>query len=198
MYPDEFRLPRVSEHVLAWLERRRPGFGEWDESVEASLRAEARLALDDVERRFAELAVDAAYVARLEHSLFSVALPRYLRLACEHHALQRRKYGLWREGDLVSRAVYTLVGIVLAVVIALTRVPNWLEPLPLALILVGPFLPDLQESFLERRYRRRLAALVADMVGEQHQFEAYQPLSEPPESLPGTGSRSDSRSKEPS
>ncbi|ATB34019.1 hypothetical protein [Melittangium boletus] len=194
MYPDEFRLPRVSEHVLAWLERRRPGFGEWNDEVEAALKAEARLALDDVARRFTELAVDPAYLSRLEHSLFSVVLPRYLRLAREHHALQRRRYGLWRGGDLVSRAVYTLVGIVLAVVIALTRVPNWLEPLPIALILLGPFLPDMQESFLDRRYRRRLATLVADMAGEQHQLEAYQPLTEPPESLPGAGSRSKEKS----
>ncbi|MET0405293.1 MAG: hypothetical protein ABW123_22955 [Cystobacter sp.] len=196
MYPDEFRLPRVSEHVLAWLERRRPGFGEWNEDVETALKAEARLALDDVTRRFSEMAVDAPYLARLEHSLVSVVLPRYFQLAREHHALQRRAYGLWRGGDLVSRAAYTGVGIVLAVVIALTRVPNWLEPLPLALVLLGPFLPDLQESFLERRYRRRLATLVADMAGEQHQLEAYQPLSEPPEPLAGPDVRSDSPSKE--
>jgi len=194
MYPDEFRLPRVSEHVLAWLERRRPGFGEWNDDVEAALTAEARQALDDVARRFGELADDPAYLTRLEHSVFSVALPRYLRLAREHHALQRRRYGLWRGGDLVSRVVYTLAGIVLAVVIALTRVPNWLEPLPLGLILLGPFLPDLQESFLDRRYRRRLATLVADMSGEQHQLEAYQPLSEPPEPLPGARSRSQEKS----
>ncbi len=196
MYPDEFRLPRVSEHVLAWLERRRPGFGEWDTRVEGALKAEARLALDDVARRFAELAADASYVSRLEHGVFSVVLPRYFQLAREHHALQRRHYGLWRGGDLVSRAVYTGVGLVLAVVIALTRVPNWLEPLPFALILAGPFLPDLQESFLERRYRRQLATLVADMAGEQQQLEAYQPLSDPPEPLAGPDGRPDSRSKE--
>jgi hypothetical protein len=196
MYPEAFRLPQVSEHVLAWLERRRPGFGEWTDAVEVALRAEARLALDDVARRFAEVAVDETYGARLEHSVLTVALPRYVQLAREHHALQRRQYGLWRGGDLVSRAVYTLTGIVLAAVIAVTRVPKWLEPLPFAFILLGPFLPDLQQSFFERRYRRRLATLVADMHGEQHQLETYQPLTGPFASLPGPGPDSNPDSKE--
>ncbi|HZI06423.1 MAG TPA: hypothetical protein VEZ71_20495 [Archangium sp.] len=178
MYPDRFRLPQVTEHMLTWLERRRPGFGEWDGEVEARLRAEARLALADVAGRFAEVAEDPGYWARLEHSVFTVALPRYFQLAREHHALQRRKYGVWRGGDLLSRAAYTGAGIVAALVIAFTRVPNWLEPLPFALILFGPFLPDMQESFYERRYRRQLGTLVRDMGVEQQQLEAYRPLDE--------------------
>ena len=178
MYPERFRLPQVSEHVLAWLERRRPGFGAWDGEVEARLTAEARLALADVSRLFSEVAVDPGYWERLERGVFTVVLPRYFQLAREHHALQRRKYDLWRGGDLLSRVVYTGVGIVTAVVVALTRIPNWLEPLPFALILFGPFLPDMQESFLERRYRKQLATLVQDMGVEQRQLEAYRPLDE--------------------
>ncbi len=178
MYPEQFRLPQVTEHVLAWLERRRPGYGEWGAEVEEQLTAEARQALADVARRFAEVAEDAAYWARLEHGLFSVVLPRYFQLAREHHALQRRQYGLWRGGDLLSRVVYTLGGLAVALVVLLTRVPNWLEPLPLFFLFFGPFLPDLQTSFFERRYGRRLAALVEDMGVEQRQLEAYRPLDE--------------------
>ena len=178
MYPERFRLPQVSEHVLAWMERRRPGFGAWDGEVEAQLTAEARLALADVSRLFSEVAVDPGYWGRLERGVLTVVLPRYFQLAREHHALQRRKYDLWRGGDLLSRVVYTGVGIVTAVVVALTRIPNWLEPLPFALILFGPFLPDMQESFLERRYRKQLATLVQDMGVEQRQLEAYRPLDE--------------------
>ena len=179
MYPDSYRLPQVTEHVLALLERRRPGFGAWDEEVEAQLTEEARRALGEVGRQFAELADDPGYWQRLEHSVFTVALPRYLRLAREHHELQRRQYDLWRGGDLVSRAVYTAVGIFVALLVGFTRIPNWLEPLPFALILFGPFLPDMQQSFLERRYARRIATLVQDMQGEQRQLEAYRPLDEP-------------------
>lgn len=193
MYPDRFRLPQVTEHVLAWLERRRPGFGEWDAEVEAQLSAEARLALSDVSRRFAEVAEDPGYWERLAHSVFTVALPRYFQLAREHHALQRRKYGLWRGGDLLSRVVYTGAGIVVAVVIALSRVPDWLEPLPLAFVLFGPFLPDMQESFHERRYRRQLATLVREMGVEQQQLEAYRPLDE---SVPPTLEPTSRNSKE--
>jgi hypothetical protein len=114
-------------------------------------------------------------------------LPRYFQLAREHHALQRRKYGLWRGGDLLSRAAYTGVGIAAAVTIALTQVPDWFEPLPFAFILFGPFLPDMQESFFQRRYRRQLATLVRDMGVEQKQLEAYRPLDEPLRSELGPG-----------
>lgn len=178
MYPDRYRLPQVTEHVVALLERRRPGFGAWGEEVEGGLLAEARQALEEVGRQFAELAEDTGYWQRLERSVLSVALPRYLRLAREHHELQRRGYGLWRGGDLVSRAVYTLAGLVAAVVIARTPIPDWLEPLAFALVLLGPFLPDMQEGYYERRYRRRLVELVVDMRAEQQQLEAYRPLEE--------------------
>jgi hypothetical protein len=190
VYPEDFRLPRVSEHVVTWLERRRPGFGEWSGEVEARLTDEARLALADVARRFAEVAEDAGYWGRLEHGVFSVVLPRYFQLAREYHALQRREYGLWRGGDLLSRVVYTGGGIVVAAAIALTRVPDWLEPVPFAFIFLGPFLPDMQQSFLERRYRRRLATLVADMHAEQRQLEANQTLVDPHSSAPGPDTRS--------
>jgi hypothetical protein len=178
VYPERFRLPQVTEHVLALLERRRPGFGEWGPEVEKQFEAEARQALGDVGRQFSEVAVDPGYWERLERSVFRVALPRYFQLAREHHALQRRKYGLWRGGDLVSRAAYTVAGILLAVVIAVTPIPNWMEPLPIALILFGPFLPDMQEWYVERRYRGTLATLVQEMEGEQQQLEAYRPLEE--------------------
>lgn len=178
MYPARFRLPQVTEHVLALLERRRPGYGEWGPEVEAQLEAEARQALGDVGRQFSEVAVDPGYWERLERSVFKVALPRYFQLAREHHALQRRKYGLWRGGDLVSRAAYTATGILAAVVVAVTPIPNWMEPLPVALILFGPFLPDMQEWFAERRYRGKLATLVREMEGEQKQLEAYRPLED--------------------
>jgi hypothetical protein len=148
--------------------------------VEAQLEAEARQALGDVGRQFSEVAVDPGYWERLERGVFKVALPRYFQLAREHHALQRRKYGLWRGGDLVSRATYTLTGILAAVVVAVTPIPNWMEPLPVALILFGPFLPDMQEWYAERRYRGKLATLVQEMDGEQQQLEAYRPLEDRP------------------
>ncbi len=199
MYPDRFRLPQVTEHVLTWLERRRPGFGAWDGEVEAQLGAEARLALADVARRFAEVAVDPRYWERLERSIFTVALPRYFQLAREHHALQRARYGLWRGGDVISRVTYTGAGLLAAVLIALTPVPDWLEPLPFAFILFGPFLPDMQESFFERRYRKHLTTLVEEMQVEQRQLEAYRPLDDgrlEPVSTPESSVPFPSRSKE--
>jgi hypothetical protein len=200
VYPDRFRLPQVTEHVLAWLERRRPGFSAWSGEVEAQLTAEARQALEDVRRQFLEVADDRSYWERLEHSLFTVALPRYFQLAREHHALQRARYGLWRGGDVISRVTYTGAGLLAAVLIALTPVPDWLEPLPFAFILFGPFLPDMQESFFERRYRKHLTTLVEEMQVEQKQLETYRPLGdgllEPVSTPPESSVPFPSRSKE--
>jgi hypothetical protein len=186
VYPDRYRLPQVTEHVVALLERRRPGYGAWGEEVESGLTAEAKEALGEVGRQFAELAEDTGYWQRLERSVLTVALPRYLRLAREHHELERRRYDLWRGGDLVSRAAYTLAGLLAVAVIMLTPIPDWLELLAFALVLLGPFLPDMQERYYERRYRRQLVELVVDMKAEQQQLEAYRPLQEalPPASAP--------------
>ena len=82
-------------------------------------------------------------------------------------------------GGIFSRSRLQRGGRAAAVVIAITAVPDWMEPLPFALILFGPFLPDMQESFFERRYKRQLATLVQDMGVEQQQIEAYRPLDEP-------------------
>ena len=96
MYPSQFRLPEVTAHLLALLERRRKAFSAWDSAVERKLADEASVALSDVERQFHDVADDPVYFERLTRSLQRVALPRYLRLAREQHALESSAYGFER------------------------------------------------------------------------------------------------------
>lgn len=176
MYPSRFQLSELTAHLVSLLERRRGAFEAWDEKTEAALVAEARQALGEVHVAFRELADDEPYWARLEKALLTVALPRYLRLAREQDALERRRFGVWRGGDFIARAAYAGAGLVLAAVVWRTGLPKWIEPLPLSFFLFGPLVPDLQGWFARRRYRKTLATLVEEMQHEQADASSYQPL----------------------
>jgi hypothetical protein len=176
LYPSQYQLPDLTAHVLSLLERRRQAVDAWDERTEATLRAEAEAALDEAGHQFREVADDAAFWARTREAVLTVALPRYFKLARAQHALEARKYDLWRGGDFVSRAAFAAAGLVLGVVILRTPVPDWLEPAPLALFIFGPVLPDLQVWWANRRYAKQLLELVDEMRAEASERRAYAPL----------------------
>lgn len=176
MYPNRYQLPELTAHVIALLERRRPGFSEWNADVEAKLIAEAKDSLAEAGKQFSEVSDDAGYWKRMEEGVLEVALPRYFQLAKEQHAAEKNRFWLWRGGDLVSRAAYAAVGVVLAAVVWRTAIPDWIEPLPVLMILFGPMIPDAQTWFARRKYAARLAHLVQDMQGEQQQRAQYRPL----------------------
>ncbi len=176
VYPTRYQLPELTAHLVALLERRRAALERWDDAAEASLRQEAATALDEARRQFLEVVDDRAYWERTQAALQTVALPRYFKLARAQHELEARGYGAWRGGDVLSRAIYAAVGLVTAALVWRTAIPDWLEPLPLALFLFGPLIPDVQEGSAKRRYRKALAALVEEMKQEQTDRHAYQPL----------------------
>lgn len=176
VYPSQYQLPELTAHLVALLERRRAAFETWDDAAEATLREAAKEALDEAGRQFKEVADDAAYWQRTTETLLEVALPRYVRLAKDQHALEKRGYGAWRGGDLLSRVVYAGIGLIGGFIVLRTAVPDWFEPLPLALFIGGPLLPDAQAWFAKRRYAKQLLALVEDMKAEAIDRRAYQPL----------------------
>lgn len=178
MYPERYRLPQVTAHVLALLERRRPAFEAFDEATERTLREEAERALAEAGVQFREVADDPAYWQRLTDAVLGVAWPRWVRIARDQHALERRKYGIWRGGDWIARGAYAGGSLLVAFVIAVTALPDWLEPLPLAGLLFGPFVPDVRVWWAERRWRGQLQGLVAEMADEQAQRETYLPMKD--------------------
>ncbi len=171
-----YQLPELTAHLVALLERRRVAFDKWNESTEKALYDETVAALGDVKKSFFEMTDDASYWGRVEHTLLRVVLPRYLRLAGEEHVRELTGYGRWRNGDLVSRAVYAGVGFIAAIIVWRTSIPDWLEPLPLAFFVVGPLIPDMQVSSAKRKYDKSLKKLVDDMRAEELDGRQYQPL----------------------
>lgn len=176
VYPKQYQLSELTAHVVALLERRRAAVEAWNEATEASLLDDAVGAMAEAGRQFLEIAADEAYWRRTTEQLLTVAVPRYLKLAKAEHELERRKYGVWRGGDLLSRSVYALGGLVVGALILRTAVPDWLEPIPLAFFIGGPLLPDLQVWFARRRYRRALRTLIEDMRDEAADTSTYLPL----------------------
>ncbi len=196
MYPTRYQLQELTAHVVAALERRREGFTDWNVEVEQRLTDEAKSALAEAGRQFAEVADDKPYWEQLERTVLTAALPRYFRLAREQHQHEKSRYGLWRGGDVVSRAAYAAIGLVVAAVVFRTAIPDWLEPLPIAFFIGGPLLPDLQIWFAKRKYAAKLRALVEDMRDEATAREQYRPLmeesSEPGKVKEATKTRGDS------
>lgn len=195
MYPERYRTPAVTRHVLELLERRRPALATWDEAAEAKMRTEARAALEAAGRQFRDVADDAAHWSSVERAVLDVALPRYFRIAQERTAQEARGDDLWRGGDLLARITYAVVGLLgAALVVRLPGMAKWLEPLPLLFFVFGPLLPDFQRALLRRRHRAKLVALVEEMEEEAAQQATYRPLEaptpEPMESLPQSGQTS--------
>ena len=110
--------------------------------------------------------------------MLTAVLPRYFQVAKEEQVLEKNKYDLWRGGDFISRVMYGGAGLLAAVIIWRTAIPDYLEPLPLALFIGGPVLPDLQIWFAKRRYRQKLRAVIESMREEASAREQYRPLME--------------------
>ena len=191
MYPDRFRLPFLAGVLIAAAERRRPALGPWSPEAEEELRSAFHSELQDVRRSFLESFDDPAWFARVEEKLDEIALPRYLAEARRETELEQRGYGIWRRGDLLSRAVLALGGLCVGAFLVkapFIPIPTTWDLLILAFGLAAPLLPDLQMSVYRRRHRRALRAIVEDLQDAEAKLELYQPLSSPdaPESALGT------------
>lgn len=178
MYPARYRLAELTEHVVALLERRREGFAQWNAETEAKLTAAATEALHEAGLQFAEVADDKPYWQRLEETLLTAVLPRYFQAAKAEHELETNKFNLWRGGDFISRVAYGGAGLLAAMIVWRTAIPDYLEPLPLAFFIGGPLLPDLQIWFAKRRYRKVLTQVIESMREEDSARAQYQPLME--------------------
>jgi hypothetical protein len=179
MYPEHFSLPFVTGVLIAAAERRRPGLGAWNAQSRADLEAVFRAELVDVRRQFFELFDDRAYWDKLEASLFQVALPRYLAVAEPQTALELKHFGLWRGGDLLARGAYMAAGLAIGIImvkVPFIPIPQTWDFFAFFTALGAPFIPDLQEGWHKRKFRRALTSIVEDMREAAESSKLYQPL----------------------
>jgi len=178
------------------LERRRAAFEVWDEKAENVLHEEVSDSLADAKAQFAEVADDLDYWTRVDHALETVFFPRYLKLAKAEHSRELSGYGIWRQGDFLSRIAYGAAGLLGALIIWKSPIPDWLEPFPIVLLIVGPLIPDMQLSKAKRNYDRQMSQLIEDMRAENSDGKTYRPLGV--DAVSGEAGLPDVREKEKS
>ena len=180
MVPGKYRLENVGRFLIESFERRRPALQAWTPAVEDQLRAEGEAELVQMERQCRELGIDdPEYWLKARGALQAVLLPRYAALAREEIALSKNDYGLWRGGDLIARAAFAIVGLVLgALAVEIPWIPVSEKWVPWALFIAGPFLPDVYFWWYRRRHQKKIDALVRDLARAGNSMESYRPLSE--------------------
>ena len=185
MVPDRYRLDSVGRYLLDQFELRRPGFRAWTPELEASLRAQAETEIAQMERQLKELEIDdSQYWQRMRRVLDEILLPRYAKAVIEELALAKREYGIWRGGDLLARATFTLAGFILGIIAVETPyIPIYEKWFPAVLMVAGPVFPDLVMAWYRRRFRKKLETLVKDLAKASQILETYRPLSELTQSL---------------
>jgi hypothetical protein len=185
MVPERYQLAAVGRFLLDQFELRRPGLTAWNAEVEASFRQQAEGELVQMEKQLHELGIDdPQYWQRVRRVVDEILLPRYARIATDEIALAKREYGIWRGGDLLARATFAGIGLVLGIVcVEVPYIPIEAKWFPVIPFLLGPLFPDIVTSLYARRYRRRLDALVDDLRKANQSLDAYRPLSELTSSL---------------
>ena len=180
MVPEKYRLAAVGHYLLEQFELRRPGFREWTQAVEASLRKEAEGELQVMEKQLREMGIDdSAYWQRVRRALDEILLPRYAALASSEIDLAKRDYGIWRGGDLIARGTFALAGFVLGIIcVEVPYIPIQAKWFPALLLVLGPLFPDAVMWLHRRRWRKKLEALIEDLRHASETLDTYRPLSE--------------------
>jgi len=187
MVPEKYRLAAIGRFLLEAFERLRPAIKTWDASTAAQLEREATVEIAQMQQQLTELGVDdPVYWQKVSEAVHKVIVPRYLALAAEENEKAAADYGLWRGGDLVARATFAAVGLVLGgAAVAIPWIPVTEKWVPWLLFVGGPFLPDAYYWWYHRRYSKKLEALISELSQAAESLEIYRPLSEVQRTLMG-------------
>jgi hypothetical protein len=186
MIPSDFRLDSVCVHLVERLEgARRSYFDRPDEAPEAFRRIAEELVVSAAAEA-GEYVESATYPALLRREVLETFLPRYTSLALEHNALERTRFGAWRNGDPLARIATTGVA-VLAAALFSRFVPSVIDVVPWLGVLVVALLPELRAAWYRLRYQRDLQTVVDDMARIHENLEIYQPRAQAEAERPQQG-----------
>jgi len=177
MTAPSYRLDTLALNLIERLEGARR---TWATEPDAARSELTRIAREQLVRMLAEhdeLMDTPGWSDTARRELLETFLPRYLRLAVDHNALEERGYNAWRRGDPVARVVGGVAAISAAMVLA-RLIHHPMALVPFAFALCVPFLPDIRRLHFRRRYRIALQEVVDDMAriqGELDRFPAAMP-----------------------
>jgi hypothetical protein len=174
MIPSDFRLDTVSVHLIERLEGARRSYLDRPEEAPPAFLRIAEELVADAASEAQEYTDDADYPAVLRHEVLETFLPRYTRLALEHNALEKRRFGAWRDGDPIARLITTTAAVIGAAVFS-RFFPSVLAAVAWIAVLLVALLPELRSLWYKRLYQRDLQAVVDDMARIHDHLDVYTP-----------------------
>ena len=170
-------LGTIARDLIEDLERARPGFPFDSAGFERAAASRLQTRLTDLRAQYSSIGSDADY-ERVTREIEEVLLRRYVRFARTQGERERRGGGGWRGGDVVSRIILSLAGLIVGgFLVWAPFIPIWEKWVPFALMLLAPAIPDLQKSWFTRQHRQRLRELERDMDAAGHALQDSQPLT---------------------
>jgi len=174
MIPSDFRLDTVSVHLLERLEGARRSYMDRPEEAPPAFLRVAEEIVADASSEVVEYADDAEYPVVLRREILETFLPRYTRLALEHNALEKTRFGAWRSGDPIARLITTIAAVMGAALFS-RFFPSVLAAVAWIAVLLVALMPELRSAWYKRLYQRDLQAVVDDMARIHDHLDVYTP-----------------------
>jgi hypothetical protein len=170
----EYDFGPVLFTVLQDCEHRRRSAPADDAEAAAKLSATAREKLAEIKTCYDEAGGSAGYWRELETEVLETALPQYARAAAAQTRLELASYGLWRQGDPLSRLALGLAGLTVGgLIVKAPFIPVFEDAFAFALAAAAFFYPEIKRLVFDWRYSRLLNRLVAQAEGYQHRQLPY-------------------------
>jgi hypothetical protein len=151
---DAYEYGAVVFAVLQECEHRRRGVPEGSARDEILVCAQEKL--EEIHATYLEGGGAQAYWDELRHEVLETVMPQYIAAAIRQNDLERSNYEVFRGGDVASRALFALGGLI----IALPFIPIFEDMFAFALAVGGWFYPDLKKYMFDRRYAAGLNRLI--------------------------------------
>jgi len=170
----EYDFGPVLFAVLGDCEHRRRSLPADDEEAAAKLAEIARHKLAEIKPCYEEAGGAPAYWRELENEILETALPQFARAAAAQTRLELGSYGLWRQGDPLSRLALGLAGLTVGgLIVKAPFIPIFEDAFAFVLAAAAIFYPEIKRLVFDWRYSRLLNRLVAQAESYQHRQLPY-------------------------
>jgi len=158
---NQFDYGSVVFAVLQECEHRRLSFE--DDEIEAGLLGVAAEKLDEAQAAYFETGGSKGYWDELRREVLETVMPKYIPAALRRNALERSGFDVWREGDVLARASFTLAGLTIGgIIVALPFIPIFEDMFAFALGFSGWFYPELKKALFDHRHSKVLNNLITE------------------------------------
>lgn len=170
----EYDFGPVLFAVLQDCEHRRRSLPPDDGEAAAKLAEIAREKLAKIAPCYVEAGGTPAYWRELEREVLETALPQYARAAAAQTRLELDSYGLWRQGDPLSRLALGLAGLTVGgLIVKAPFIPIFDDAFAFVLAAASFFYPEIKRLVFDWRHSRLLNRLIVQAERYQHRQLPY-------------------------